>query len=246
MKCVSALSTSSGTESAFEEVLGRVSADLGGTCADLAVVFVSADHAENLAGLAHTILSRKIARHVLGCTGESIIGDGREIEQSAAVSLWAVELPGVEIKTLRLDLEDDRFPDDIAAESSGTLLTLGDPFTFPAEEWFNRLPAGIRVVGGMASTSKTPGGNRLVLDDGEYDDGAIGIWLDSSAKVPHGRQPRLPADRPVVDRHQGRAERHPRTRPQAGDGSAPRTVRIPQPRRARHGSKRASSGSSDQ
>ena len=183
MKCVSALSTLSGTEAAFEDVLGRLAAGLSGTCADLAVAFVSADHAEDLAGLGRAILSRKIARHVLACTAESIIGDGREIEESSAVSLWAVEMPGVQIKPLRLDLEDDRFPDDIAGESAGTLLMLGDPFTFPAEEWLNRLPAGIRAIGGMASAAKAPGGNRLVLDDGEYDDGAIGVLLDSSAKV---------------------------------------------------------------
>lgn len=183
MKCVSALSTVSSTEAAFEEVLNRVAGDLNGTCGDLAVAFVSADHAEHLGGLARAILSRRIARHVLACTAESIIGEGREIEGSSAVSLWAAELPGGGLKTLRLDLEDDRFPDEIAAETSGTMLILGDPFTFAAEEWLNRLPAGIQAIGGMASAAKSPGGNRLILDDGEYDDGAVGVFLDPSAKI---------------------------------------------------------------
>ena len=95
MKCVSALSTVRNTESAIADVIGRASEGLAGEAADLALVFSSTHHAEALGRLAAKVRGDGLARHVLGCTGETIVGEDSEVEDAPALSLWAIQLPGV-------------------------------------------------------------------------------------------------------------------------------------------------------
>jgi small ligand-binding sensory domain FIST len=63
---------------------------------------------------------------------------------------------------------------------------LGDPFSFDAEAAFaaveERWP-GLPVIGGMASAARMPGGNRLVLDDEVFRDGAVGVLLGEGIEV---------------------------------------------------------------
>src|SRR5262249_7287811 len=76
--------------------------------------------------------------------------------------------------------------DDLGAPASErTLLLLGDPFTFPADEWLRHLNAagGPRVIGGMASASQVPSGNRLGLDGQVYDDGAVAVLVEGPAAI---------------------------------------------------------------
>ncbi|OWY63248.1 hypothetical protein B7486_54135, partial [cyanobacterium TDX16] len=61
-----------------------------------------------------------------------------------------------------------------------------DPFSFPVDQVVDQLAGGrpdLRVVGGLASGARGPGGNRLVLDGGVHEDGAVGLLLDPSVPV---------------------------------------------------------------
>ena len=80
MRCTSALSTARDTETAAREVLGRVAEGLGGEGADLAVAFGSAAPRRGARAARGGLRGPGIARHVLACTGESIVGEGREVE----------------------------------------------------------------------------------------------------------------------------------------------------------------------
>jgi small ligand-binding sensory domain FIST len=191
MPCASALSTASSSETATADVLNRVAEGLQGQTADLAVVFASIHHAEVLGDLAETLRRRGLARHVLGCTGESVIGDGLEIEAAPGLSLWAIALPSAVVRPLRLSVGREGiegWPEDLDASATPgrTLLLLADPFRFPIEEFLKRTNAdrpGLRVIGGMASASHSPGRNRLVLDEEIYRDGAVGIFLEGPVTI---------------------------------------------------------------
>ncbi|MCA1684548.1 MAG: FIST C-terminal domain-containing protein [Planctomycetia bacterium] len=185
MKCVSALSTVRDTEATLADLVGRAADGLGGEQGDLALVFTSMHHADALGRISEEIRSRGLARHVLGCTGESIIGEDREIEGEAALSLWAIRVPGVTLTPRRLTfdgnglhgLEPSPAPGDPAA-ARPTLIVLGDPFSFPGDPFLKQVndeATGVRVVGGMASASQLPGGNRLLLDGETYKDGAVAV-----------------------------------------------------------------------
>jgi small ligand-binding sensory domain FIST len=184
MKCVSALSTVRNTEAALASVLERASRDMAGEPADLALVFISEHHADALDRIAREVRQKGLGRHVLGCTGESIVGEDQEVEGTAALSLWAIRLSGVDLQPRRLTFDGEGFPDWTDAPATGktaSVLLLGDPFTFPADQFLkqvNETSAGLRVVGGMASGGPTPGSNRLVLDGEVFEDGAVAVVVD--------------------------------------------------------------------
>jgi small ligand-binding sensory domain FIST len=193
MKCASALSTLTDTDAAIVEVVDQVAETLNGEPADLAVAFVSAHHAPGLRRLGSAVRQRGVGRHVVGCTGESIVGQGREIEAKAAVSLWSIRFPeGVRLRPIRLGFDCDHFdgwPSDLAEPTPGddrALVVLGDPFSFPADRWLKApgpQSSGLRVVGGMASAGQVPGSNRLVLDGQSFEDGAVGVLIDGPVSV---------------------------------------------------------------
>ncbi len=190
MKCASAISTVKDSDAALADVLGRVSAELGSETADLALVFVSADHAESLGAIAREIRTKGLARHVVGCTGESIVGEDREVEGSPALSLWAIRLPGVTVTPRRFTVDEEGVHGfDPPAENETeipTLIVLGDPFSFSTERFLRRVnegSPGVRVFGGMASASRSPGGNRLVLDNEVFLSGAVGVEISGPAAL---------------------------------------------------------------
>ncbi|MEO6807615.1 MAG: FIST N-terminal domain-containing protein [Isosphaeraceae bacterium] len=193
MNCASSLSTLTDTDAAIAEVVDQVADALNGEPADLALAFVSAHHAEGLGRLAAAVSQRGVGRHILGCTGESIVGQGREIEAKPAVSLWSIRFPeGVRLRPIRLGFDGELFkgwPGDLVepkADEDRALVLLGDPFSFPADRWLKALgpeSSNLCVVGGMASAGQVPGSNRLVLDGQTFDAGAVGILIDGPVSV---------------------------------------------------------------
>ena len=179
MRCSGALSTTRNSEAASREVVDRLVEGLSGEPADLAVVFASIHHADALGKVAAELTARGVGRHVLGCTGETIIGEGSEVEGEPALSAWAIQLPGVDLRPIRIDEGDDGL-DALGGPDPGpnSVLILGDPFTFVPDPWLKKLQAvapGLRVMGGMASGSQVPRENRLVLDGQVFEDGAVGL-----------------------------------------------------------------------
>ena len=181
MRCAAALSTMRDSEAALREVVDRLADGFAGEPADLAVVFASIHHADVLGRVGSELAARGLGRHVLGCTGETIIGEDREVEGDPALSAWAIRLPDAELKPIRVDSGDDGL-DALQGFAAGpdSILLLGDPFSFAPDPWLQRLGAvapGLRAMGGMASASQVPRENRLLLDGQVFEDGAVGMVL---------------------------------------------------------------------
>jgi small ligand-binding sensory domain FIST len=192
-----ACSTKTNTLEAIAEVCSSVREQLGGEAPNLAVVFLSADHVS--AGAAFVLasqLQRQLeTQNIIGCSGESIVATGQEIEGSSAVSLWVARLPGVSIQPMHLSFLrapeggsivgwPDNLPSDWPAES--ILLALGDPYSFPVElllQVVNEEHHGVPVVGGMASAASQPGENLLICGDKSFDEGAVAILLHGPLRV---------------------------------------------------------------
>lgn len=171
---------------ALNEVLDRVKSQLGSI--DLAVAFFSAPFVERLERYPGLLADRLGTRNVIGCSGESIIGGSRELENEPAISVWAASLPGCDIRTLHLKYQRTSdggafvgWPEDLSASLSpkSTLICLGEPLTFPADVLlarFNDDHPGVPVVGGMASCAL--GANRLIVADEMVEDGAVGVLIN--------------------------------------------------------------------
>ena len=167
------------------EVVGQV-LDAVGEEPDVAAVFLTGPtitSADEVIGVIRSLLRPKL---LVGCSAVSVMGNEREVEDVAAVSLWAGRVDGV----VGVRLEAERTPDGWtiggfpADVDRGTLVLLADPFSFPVDGLLHQLaehaPA-LRVVGGLASASAAPGGNRLILDDAVSSAGAVGFVVPEGA-----------------------------------------------------------------
>lgn len=183
MNGLSVLSTLVDPDAAIEEVLTRLRKAPGDSPAELGVAFASAGHAETLGRLGRRLRDTGLVGAFLGCTGESIVGERREVENGPALAVLTIRLPGAVLSPVRLVFEDGRFEGwnpNLAESANATMIVLGDPFTFPTDRFLSVVQeggSGLRVVGGMASASRRPGDNRLVLNDEVFEEGAVALVL---------------------------------------------------------------------
>ena len=177
------------TAAAAASVAGELAESLDGDPPDLVVFFATAAHLEAMDTLAAVLAERLAPEVLLGAGAVSVIAGGRELEEVPAVVAWSARVAGAAPVRFGPALGSDHSPiADLPPldERPRTLLLLADPFSFPSDRLLGEIDAtnpGLRVVGGLASAANSPGGNRLVLGTEIFDDGAVGLLLDSGAEV---------------------------------------------------------------
>jgi len=188
-----ALSTDTNSAHAEERVVAQIREQLDDVRPDLCVAFVTHHHGGAIEELGPRLARATGARVVLGCTGESLIGDGREVEREAALSVWCASLPGTELRPFstiaRPDADGDiafsAFP-EVRDAQRASLLLLADPYSFPMDAYLKRLDtrlAGVPAFGGMASGGMGPGQNLLFTGEGLVSQGALGLALEGEIEV---------------------------------------------------------------
>ena len=181
---------------AVGEVVGQVLEQVG-PAPDVAVVFATGGFAGAMEDIASTVRATLAPSTLVGATAVSVLAGGHEVEDRAAVALFAADWGG-RLRTgargaraVRFDAQRDGEgwrllgSDDVAVPGA-TLLLLADPFTFPIDGFLHRLhrqAPGVRVVGGMASAARGAGGNRLVADQTVTDRGAVGLFFPPGVPV---------------------------------------------------------------
>ena len=181
------LSTNMSGRDAIRAALDDALAGLGGSAADLVLLFISPQHEDEQRAMLEVVHARVGAATVIGCSAGGVIGSVREIEDAPAVAVWAASLPDVGVQPFRLTFhrEDehaivDGLEDLPPAEAEPVVVMLADPFSFPADVLLGHLndtAAGVPIVGGMASGGLEAGRNSLYLDDEILRDGAVGVIL---------------------------------------------------------------------
>lgn len=184
MRFAVGLSTNPDSAAAVEDVCAQVASQLDAK-PDLALIFISPHHGDDLRQIAAKVVDRTAAAHLIGCTGESVVAGDREVERQPAIALWLASMPGVSVETAHLE----RFPtpqgDDVSGwpqpllgdwPDGASLIALGEPYSFPINvllEQFNHQHGGVPIIGGMASGGSRPGENHLLLDGEQFDEGAV-------------------------------------------------------------------------
>lgn len=182
------------TPRALDEIASDMAAQLNGRGADLAFLFATREHADSFEELAAAAAAASGARHVVGCTAESLAAGEHEIEQGPALAAWAAVLPGARLNLFHIEFE--RTPDgpicsglpDPPADLADVraLFLLADPFSCAVDTLIARLAdewPGIPLIGGMASGGSSPGANRLILDGRCYDSGGVGLFVHGGPRV---------------------------------------------------------------
>lgn len=176
---------------AVGEIAGQVLEQLGGRRIDLLVAFVSPHFAgatEDVGGVLRAVLH---PRAMIGSTHRAIVGTGREVEDSPAISVWAASFAGTSAQSVTLDVVVGEHGSELVGwpvdtGDAHTLLLLGDPFSFPVDGVLAGLARShpqLTVVGGLASAADGPGGNRLMDGNAILDRGAVGVLLAGSDPV---------------------------------------------------------------
>jgi small ligand-binding sensory domain FIST len=189
MPFAAALSTNPDTRHALGEVCTGA-LDALRDRPDLALLFFSPYHADDVERQLDELHKRLGASCLLGCSGESIVGNEQEIEQRPALSLWLARWArAVGMEPFHLALEQTPSGAAIRGLPHGAalshpqqsvMLLLGDPFSFRVDVFLqlvNEKFKGLRVMGGMASGGKGPGQCKLLFGNTMPKQGAVGVLL---------------------------------------------------------------------
>ncbi len=179
-------------ESAFEECMKKIRRELK-TEPDLAVGFISQEHAASYSDFSKAVYKELRPGTFLGCSAGGVIGGGREIEQKTGLSLTAAILPGVAIYPFHI--ENDFLPDmdarpktwhdlvGVTPDQFPQFVLLADPFSIDVERFVQGMDyAFLRStkVGGMASAGRKPRENALYLNREIHKEGLVGVALSGN------------------------------------------------------------------
>ena len=192
MRWASALSECADADGAAEEATAGVVAALGGS-PDLAFLFCADAYAADYARLAERVAAGLGGGLLVGCSGRSVIGAGREIEGRPAVSVLGARLPKVSVRPVRL--AGDGFPRgaeawreafELPPDPTPSFVLLADPWSCDAESLIQQLDAAFPTspkVGGLASGAAAPGENALFLGHRLHRDGLVGVVLAGDVAI---------------------------------------------------------------
>ena len=179
-------------------------AQLAGRPCDLAFVFFSSHHTEQAEAISRDVRAMLKPVNCLGVSAESVLGGAIEVERAPGVSILALSLPGVRLSAFTsdsfppLDASEKEHVAVLAggvgaADDSAATFVFADPFSIPVLQLVPALnkarrmdsegkPIG-RIIGGLASAARAPGGNALFLDGKIARFGAVGVTLSGNLTV---------------------------------------------------------------
>ncbi|GMV65050.1 MAG: hypothetical protein AMXMBFR75_08530 [Candidatus Hinthialibacteria bacterium] len=195
MLFASGVSNSRDLDTALKSIYTQIEGAMGGYQTDLAIIFTTADYADDCQEISRRIRERYSPGVFLGCTGCGIIGGSQEYEEQPAISLLVGSLPGVEIAPFRLtqedlqgitDIEDARRLFGVSPEDRPNFFLFPDPFSIHALNLLSILdrfyPSSVKL-GGIASAGFQPESNRFYLNDETFTDGLVGMALQGDIEV---------------------------------------------------------------
>lgn len=150
---------------------------------DLALFFASPVYSD-LERLVREAYLRSAASVMIGCSGQGIIGPGREIEGEHALSICNLDLPGARLYPRHIETDDVAAlatPADwqqwagLTPDEVNAWIVLIDPYTFDAENLAQGLASaypGAPIMGGLAS-GMSSNGTLLYLDGQVHESGAV-------------------------------------------------------------------------
>ena len=196
MHWASSISTTNAVDLALAECEQAIRAQLAGVEPDFVLVFASMSFHHQAGSLGAQVSRMFPGATVIGCTGAGVIGGGKEVELSPAISITAAKLPGVNISAFHISESDLPSPDDppdawegivgASCDSDPHFIVLADPFSINTEDLLSGLDFAFPLaakVGGLVSGGSQPGSNGIYLGETSFRDGAVGVALTGNVVV---------------------------------------------------------------
>ncbi len=195
MKAQAAIATGTNGAEVVDALMAQLPMLDGSSQVDLAFLFTSDAYAADLPTLLPDLKARTGARVILGCSGQGLIGPGKEEEREPAMSLQVLSLPGATLTPLRLDAAEAASPEapDLIRERLGdevldmnAMFLFVDPFTVDGERLLDTVAVideELPIVGGLASSKFSRRGTYVILDDEVFEEGVVGVALGGDYEV---------------------------------------------------------------
>ena len=132
---------------------------------------------------------------LVGCSSQSLIVNGEELEENPGLTLGLYSLPGVELKAFYFKQEQVeeangpgywRLETGIEPERTNGWLAFIDPFHLDSEAWlhtWNEAYAPLPVMGGLASGDFTDQRTQVYLNGDAYEEGGVAISVGGDIKL---------------------------------------------------------------
>jgi small ligand-binding sensory domain FIST len=160
---------------------------------DVAILFASSFYTEHFPQMLARVQAVTRAPILLGCSGQAIIGQNKELENVPALSLLTLSLPGATLHAVRFtqDMIDAcetplswRDKLDIQLDDVNAWLLFADPFRIEIEQLIDGLASAYGecpILGGMASSANLNSRCTSVFLNGEvFTDGGVGLAIGGS------------------------------------------------------------------
>lgn len=186
-------STETDLSSALHTICDKIAVGLNGIRPELSFLFVSHHHADHFEELASLVYQQSRTRVLLGCTAETVVGAGEEIETGPAISMWSAVLPDAQIEPFHIQFTQtadgvvcDGLPSGLKQADVRAIFALGEPFSAVPnsliDNFADELP-GIPLIGGMASGGTGPDMNRLFLNSNAIPYGVVGAVVSGGPRI---------------------------------------------------------------
>jgi len=182
----------------WDQALGRALGEVGDTLTaqpDLVLLFAAPAYAQMFSYMAAVTQERTGAAIVIGCSGQGVIGPGREVEERPALSVLAASLPGARLHAVHISqatVAGDGTPEawhaltGVDPEDVNAWLIFSDPFTIDTEALLRGLARaypGVPLIGGVASGSMTERRTHLFLNGDVLTAGAVLLAIGGAYTV---------------------------------------------------------------
>ena len=195
MKWYSSVSEKRNIREAFEECTLNINRGADDQI-NLVLAFVGSDFADSYSLLPNMVADEFPGAVFIGCSGNGVIGNAKEIEHRPGFSLSAAILPDVAIQSFHVkdvDLPDGddsphKWEELIGVKANGKpdFIILADPFSMRSQNLVKGLDyafPGSTVIGGIASGGRQPGENALFLNQEQISEGIVGVALHGNVRI---------------------------------------------------------------
>jgi small ligand-binding sensory domain FIST len=178
------LSTAEEAGTSAREAAAQAAARLDGSHVDLAFLFLSPDHRQDVEAAVAAVEEELAPSRLLGCVAQGVVARDRELEVGPGAAVWAASLPNARIDCFHASATSANggvavtgFP---RPQGDALLVLLVDPFTFPAAPLLARLNEdhpGLALIGGLAAAGNGPGEAALISEGEVHEEGAVGAVI---------------------------------------------------------------------
>ncbi len=169
---------------------------------DLLLVFVDSRFAGHYEQITRRLREVTGARHLIGASGQSVIGSSLEAEEGSAIAALGFSLPHAELTPLPIDPEN--MTDDVFSplqDGPVTWLMFSNPFTIMTDRLvghLQQLRPEVVLLGGMASSHRQQQGCAVFIDDQVLTSGAAMMGLSGVSVRPVVAQGAEPLGQPWI------------------------------------------------